>query len=51
MKRTIAQEMKILFTRFPFNKTQLIRDNSFSVTAFGKVVHTFSDGSHISEAV
>lgn len=48
---TIAEEIKSLLAQFPQNKEQLIADNSFSVFCFGKVTHTFADGSHISEGV
>jgi hypothetical protein len=48
---TIADEIKSLIARFPQNKEQLIKDNSFSVFCFGQIIHTFSDGSAIKEAV
>ena len=48
---TIAEEIKALIAQFPQNKEKLIADNSFSVFNFGKVIHTFVDGSHISEAI
>jgi len=48
---TIAEEIKSLIAKFPQNKEQLIKDNSFSVFNLGRVIHTFVDGSHISEGV